>query len=143
MKRTVIITHANLAEGFVSALKLIVGNVENMYFINSFTDSLHPEDDFLELINSFDDEDTVVVMTDLKGGSVNQFVTRIAREKGFLLITGINLGLVLEIALADESMLSKEAIREKISNCKEDMTLMNDMFSAMNEEVHDEEDFFG
>ena len=142
MKRIIIASHASLAKGFCDALKLITGETENIYYINAFTDNFNPQEDLVSLLDSFSSDDSIFVLTELMGGSVNQFVSLLARERHFTLITGINLGLVLEIALKDEESLTDEAIREIIKKCRCDLTLMNDEFTALDAENQNEDEFF-
>lgn len=79
---------------------MILGKQDNIYFAPPFTGNTEELDEALDKFFSLAREDMeAVVVTDLLGGSVN---TRIAQrgDHRFTLVTGVNLGLVLELAVA-------------------------------------------
>ena len=67
--RLLIATHGTLAEGFKSALSIIIGNVDKIDVINSYVTDTSLSDQLDAYFNSCDDN--LVVCTDLFGGSVN------------------------------------------------------------------------
>lgn len=142
MKRIIIITHATYAKGIYEAAKFIIGGVENVYIINSFTESEFPEKEFVSLLERFENNDKVVVLTDLKGGSVNQFVSKHMKERKFHLITGVNLGTVIEIMVKNEDDITEESIRQTVIAGKNDLVYMNDEIEKLSEIKNNEEDFF-
>lgn len=141
MKQTIIITHASYAKGIYEAMQFIVGTSENVHVINSFTENIHPENDFIDLLNSFDPNDKVVVLTDLKGGSVNQFVAKHLTERHFYLITGVNLGTAIEVMVMNEDDINDERLREVVQSGKNDLVYMNDEIEHLQNKIQNE-DFF-
>lgn len=141
MKQTIIITHASYAKGIYEAIQFIVGSMENVHIISSFTENIHPEKDFIDLLNSFDSNDKVVVLTDLKGGSVNQFVAKHLAERDFHLITGVNLGTAIEVIVLNEDDINDKRLRAVVQAGKNDLTYMNDEIDNLNSKSQNE-DFF-
>lgn len=140
-KQIIIATHTFLAEGFIEAFTFLVGE-NNIYTIAAYTQDTMPERTLTALLDRFEQNDTVVILTDLKGGSVNQFTANLLQKYHFYLVTGINLGLVLEIALLPEECINDDSIRHAVSSARNDLIYMNDELNYLDEEVNDESAFF-
>ncbi len=70
------------------------------------------ESEIQEIYNFLEDEDQLVVCTDIQYGSVNQLFVRKIQEwnsSKVFLVSGINLPLILEIIMTTE-LLSKETL---------------------------------
>ncbi|MCI5774763.1 MAG: PTS fructose transporter subunit IIA [Erysipelotrichaceae bacterium] len=136
--KLLIATHGTFAEGIKSALQIIVGNVENIATINAYVDECDLKK---ELDNYFEinKNEELIVCTDLFGGSVNQAIIQKLKEKEFILVTGVNFPMLLELSLAlGNGNPDKEKIRELINNSKEQLMLVNDVLT---EKVEDDFDF--
>ncbi len=111
MNKIVLASHGGLADGARDTLDMIVGDVSNVHTISLARDDKDQiEDRALALIDSFDPSDAVYVLTDMLGSSVNnQMVSLQAKRPEVTVISGMNLPLILEIALSD-TPLSEEAL---------------------------------
>lgn len=111
MTQIVLASHGGLADGARDTLDMIVGDVSNVHTISLARDDKDQiEDRALALIDSFDPSDAVYVLTDMLGSSVNnQMVSLQAKRPEVTVISGMNLPLILEIALSD-TPLSEEAL---------------------------------
>lgn len=111
MNQIVLASHGGLADGARDTLDMIVGDVSNVHTISLARDDKDQiEDRALALIDSFDPSDAVYVLTDMLGSSVNnQMVSLQAKRPEVTVISGMNLPLILEIALSD-TPLSEEAL---------------------------------
>jgi len=114
-KHMIIATHGHLAHGFESAMKIIVGDSIKLNIISCY---LEPDFNLLSEIEkvmaTIDFEKTsVVVCTDLLGGSVNNEFLKVMHRYPFHLITNINLGFLIDMALTEEP-ISSEMIEHKI-----------------------------
>ena len=96
----VIVTHGRLAEGFASAVEVLLGSA----------DTVHPicidetgGQDVATLVSAALDAcaGPVVVVTDVLAGSTTQAAVPVALERGVPLVTGANLGLVMELVMAE------------------------------------------
>ncbi|WP_272947202.1 PTS sugar transporter subunit IIA [Sporolactobacillus inulinus] len=84
-------------------------------------------------------KDEVVVFTDLLGGSVNQSFAKYTARPHFHVITGINLPIVLTIALKpDDTYLTAEQIRSSLDEAKEQLIYVNDFITNRPEDEDDE-----
>ena len=111
MTQIVLASHGGLADGARDTLDMIVGDVSNVHTISLARDDKDQiEDRALALIDSFDPSDAVYVLTDMLGSSVNnQMVSLQAKRPEVTVISGMNLPLILEIALSDTPR-SEEAL---------------------------------
>lgn len=121
MKKILLITHGKLAEGLSSALELIIGKQNSVYFINSYVEDVVLEDEVNKFMASITKDDKLIVMTDLFGGSVNQLMMNKLKLDQDILITGTNLAVLLELALISEENLSDETMQAIIENGRNDL----------------------
>ena len=128
MKQIVIISHKTLARGMAETVKFFVGNIENIHYLCAYEDGKNefPIRELTNLINSFNEQDQVFLLTDLLGGSVNQNCSQLIKRKNINVITGVNLALVLSITLDPSNQLKKQKIQELIAQAKNQIVYMND-----------------
>lgn len=124
--RLLIATHGTLAEGLKSALSIIIGNVDKVDVINGYVTEENLND---QLDNYFKDcQEDLVVCTDLFGGSVNQMVIQKLKERDFLLVTGIQLPLLLEMVMAlNNNELNREKVALLVDNSRKQTMIVNDL----------------
>ena len=139
MKRIIVASHAAFAKGMVSALELIAGSDIKVDVIEGFTVDENPVQKFDEIFATYDNEDKVVVLTDLTAGSVNKLIAERLREKDFYLISGTNLSILLEVALTPEEMIDDAFIEHVVESGKNDVIFMNRSLSK--DENSDDENF--
>ena len=137
MKKILIMTHSLMAKGIKETIEFLAGE-QNIDVACCFTDISNPDefiDNYLSKINN----DKLIIFTDLMGGSVNQKVALRLNNNNFYLITGVNLPLILELALLDEELITEEKIEEIIQNAKNEIIFVN---KALKNNTESEEDFF-
>ena len=87
-----------------------------------------------ELFASFDDEDEVVVLVDMMGGSVYQKFYPYMSDKVHV-ICGMNLPMALSLVLAPEDeRLTSEDVEEKLMECKNQLVYVNKMAANVDED---------
>ena len=102
MSQVLIATHSTLAEGFAQAVRFFKPDADNVHFLNGYVESTEFERELRSALGELPaDEGPVVVCTDIPGGSVNQVAMRLAEEYGYLLVSGVNMPLLLELAFED------------------------------------------
>ncbi|MCR2045347.1 PTS sugar transporter subunit IIA [Anaerosalibacter massiliensis] len=96
----VIISHGKLATNIMSTIKLFTKDVENVKTLD-LTQDLGPEEFMQNLKTAVDEVNTgqgVLVMADLFGGTpANSAWKIISSSQDICCITGVNLGMVLEV----------------------------------------------
>ena len=136
-KQIILASHARLAKGFAESLSFIFKPQDRIHTICAFTELPDPGKAFDDLYITFDERDTVIVLTDLLGGSVNKMIAERLKNKKFYLISGINLALLLEIACAEEKEVNDDFICKAIDNSRNDMKFMNDAIASYKDEKED------
>jgi len=115
MKGIVIVCHGDLADGFVSAAEMILGEVDNVSAV-SVDVTQEPEaiqDTIREAIKSVDQNDGVFILTDLFGGTPANVSLSFLEPNRVEIITGINLPLVIKL-LKDREKYPMEELKVKL-----------------------------
>lgn len=123
--KLLLISHGDFAAGICSTLKNFFG-VENVYSacVTQERGTADLMDKAQEYLDSWGGEQ-VVICSDLKGGSANQAAIPLLERSDTFLISGMNLSLLLQIAMEGE--VTTESIHEMIEAAKEDMALINEL----------------
>lgn len=108
----VIVTHCDLGNEFLRALKLIVPDVEGIRSI-----SLDPSEKLEEMrgriraeIRSADETDGVLILTDMFGGTPSNVALSFHDEHHVEIVTGMNLPMLVKLAtLKDDKSLEELA----------------------------------
>lgn len=110
----VIVTHGRLAEEFRAALEHVVGPQEKLETV-----SIGPDDDMelrrkdiIDAIARVDDNDGVVLLTDMFGGTPSNLAISIMDHAKVEVIAGINLPLLIKLARLRNDKDLEEAIIE-------------------------------
>lgn len=143
MKKLLLATHGSFASGAKSTLQFILGDVADITCIDAYVD---PEENPEEVIAAYfaqvSESDEVIIMTDIKGGSVNQKMIPYAVKHNCILIAGFNLPLLVALALAPEG-ISREEVKQIITDAKDQMELMELEPATAADEETDEMFFAG
>ena len=126
MIKFVLASHGELAEGIYSSVRLILGETADLHTVCAYTQG---PDDILKkiekLFETFEETDEIIVMTDLLGGSVNSAFAQLLSKRKFWLVTGVSLGLVMELLLIKEGDEIQKKIEEALENARKMMCLCN------------------
>lgn len=98
----VLVTHAGFAEGILTAFELIIGNPCPTSVVSVTMSETVPTVASLivHAIDAMDSAKPTVVLTDMPGGSTTQgAILACANRPNVYVVTGLTLGLLLEIAL--------------------------------------------
>ena len=129
MRHYVLASHAYLSQGFVSALRLIIGEQANLKYYCAYVDEEqeHFKDRILADLAILPPEDGVIVMTDMFGGSVNNELMELIHRNGIHLVTGVNLALIIGILLADATEPAGTLLPRMIKEAREGMLYCNEI----------------
>ena len=128
--KILVIGHGRFAEGIKGVANIIVGDLSEVTFMNTYVDDI---DFHVELDNYFSENKNVLVLTDLFGGSVNQAIIQSITKVNIDVITGINIPLILEILISNTTGNNLD-FRQIISSAKEQIVYVNDMLENLNNE---------
>jgi len=135
MRKVLIATHAQMAEGIKSTAEFIIGEKNNLTFINAYINDIPFKDELDHFKKDLNEEDELVILTDILAGSVNQEVTQLTDRPHTHVITGVNLPLVLGIALAnDTTYLDADQLNKIIADAKDAIIYVNEFEPEIDEE---------
>lgn len=124
MKKILIAAHGTFASGAESTVQFLLGNVGNITCINAY---VNPDENLIETLETYfsqvQPEDQVIVLTDIKGGSVNQKIVPYAVRDNVFLVAGFNLPLLVALAIAPEGV-TKEEIKQYIEDSRSQIELV-------------------
>lgn len=136
MRRFIFASHHKLAYGLKDTVDFLTGATKIIYDINAYLDDETKDIDTVvaELFASFDDEDEVVVLVDMMGGSVYQKFYPHMSEKVHV-ICGMNLPMALSLVLAPEDeRLTSEKVEQVLMDCKNQLVYVNKMAVSVDED---------
>lgn len=136
MRRFIFASHHKLAYGLKDTVDFLTGATKIIYDINAYLDDETKDIDTVvaELFASFDDEDEVVVLVDMMGGSVYQKFYPYMSEKVHV-ICGMNLPMALSLVLAPEDeRLTSEKVEQVLMDCKNQLVYANKMAASVDED---------
>lgn len=125
MRNIILASHHKLAAGMASSLEFLSGYSE-AYVIAAYVDET--DDDLSRridlLMHSLDQNEETFIFTDLLGGSVAQKFYPYIGEHVHL-ICGMNLPLVLEVALGGPEPYDAEKIAQLVDSAREAIVYVN------------------
>ncbi len=105
-----IVTHYRLAEEFLQALKLIVGELEHFQAIG-LDPSAPPEAMRVRIAKAMREADTgggVLMLVDMFGGTPSNLCLSFLDDSRVEVVTGVNLPMLVKVARADGNLSLKE-----------------------------------
>lgn len=134
--RMLIASHGTMAEGLKSALSIIVGKVDKVDTICGYVDDENIHDKIRKYFENCQEE--VIVCTDLFGGSVNQALIQELKNRKFILVTGIQLALLLEMVMAiNTDKLDMEQVVSIVENSKKQTMVVNGLLDIQADDDFD------
>lgn len=126
-------SHGRLAEGVKNSLNLIMGSQDDVEIFSAYAGDNNDVVGSLEkkLTSLSLDTDTWIVVTDIFGGSVNNYLLTKLKSKKFYLITGLSLPLALNLKtkIVSEDTDIIEHIKEAIEDAKKQIIFCNELNS--------------
>ncbi|MCQ2011436.1 MAG: PTS fructose transporter subunit IIA [Sporolactobacillus sp.] len=138
MKKILVATHGQFADGVKSSLSILVGKTDSITFLNAYVNKEDVDETIDRFFADAAEDDELIIFTDLLGGSVNQKVTLRAQKHHAFIIAGFNLPIILEVLLAS-APITKELLNQKLEECRKAMVLVEPEKLATVEDS--EEDF--
>ena len=102
MNQIFLASHGGLAAGAKATLEMVLGDVSNVHVVSLARDDKEPITNKVEtMIATFNADDTVYVLTDMLGSSVNNSMVELSRNgAAFTVISGFNIPLALTLAMS-------------------------------------------
>jgi fructoselysine and glucoselysine-specific PTS system IIA component len=133
MRKYLIASHGTLASGIRSSLEIIIGSLENVFIIEAYLgENKSLEDEIGSVLLHINNDDDLIIFTDLMGGSVTNQILQHALKQNVYIISGFNLPLLLDILLADPETPLVEVIETGIKNAKDQIVYINNLLTTDN-----------
>ena len=119
------------------SVSMIVGDLAKDVETYSLLPGQNPEDFYQELYKDVkDSEEQVLILCDIKGGSVHTALSKLAVLDNVMIFSGMNMGLALDVVMKSlNGTLGLDVVNDLLTSAKEGMTVMNGMSNE------DDEDF--
>ncbi len=137
-KKIILVSHGELSEGMFNSLKMIIGENEHLSFLRMMPGEHYSVVcDQVEKLAKDNPNTQYIVIADLLGGSVCNGCVPLIQLPNVKLISGMNMGLVIELLFAP-APLSDEDINEKINLSKSGIIQISASYIAEQEDSNDE-----
>lgn len=133
----IVASHGALASGFKSALGVLLGNVENVDFIDCYVDESNPKELIKNAVESVDDDTTLLLFSDLYGGSVCQIMNEFMDRPKTYQVAGVNLALLIELLAQNKEDITLDELKMCVDSMKDSLQCI-----VLDETSDDEADFF-
>ena len=139
MSRVIFASHGGLSKGMKDSVSMIGGDLATDVETYSLLPGQNPEDFYQEVLKEAKKcEEQILILCDIKGGSVHTALSKLAILDNVLVFSGMNMGLVLDAVMKGlNGKLELAEANDLIEAAKDGMTVMNGMTS----EDEDDEDF--
>lgn len=122
----ILISHGKMASQVLKSAEMIVGKIENAYIVEMSSEdgSTDFSEKLKKTISKIDENDSIIVMADLFGGTpCNIAIMQLKDRSNVSIISGYNLGMVLEYAMANKNELTtiKDQVFEAGKNSIKDV----------------------
>ena len=94
-------SHGHMASGIKSSLDILIGNTDKITVFDAHVDEKNVQDVLDNFYKTVSEDDEVLLLSDLYGGSVNQVMFTYLNRPNTRLVSGVNLALVLELAIKE------------------------------------------
>ncbi|AWV25827.1 hypothetical protein CD187_06090 [Citrobacter youngae] len=116
MVQYILATHGKMASGMKSSVEMLLGETKNLLVYDAYINNEDITVGISKIINSIDKEQKIVMLSDMRGGSINQKMMSYLDNDNIFLVTGLNLSLLLSL-LVD---YSDDIDASKLSNVVEE-----------------------
>ena len=102
MNQIILAPHGGLAAGAKDTLEMVLGDVSNVHVVSLARDDKEPITNKVDaMIATFNADDTVYVLTDMLGSSVNNNMVELSKNgTKFTVVSGFNIPLALTLAMS-------------------------------------------
>ena len=94
-------SHGHMASGIKSSLDILIGNTDKITVFDAYVDEKNVQDVLDNFYKTVSEDDEVLLLSDLYGGSVNQVMFTYLNRPNTRLVSGVNLALVIELAIKE------------------------------------------
>ena len=135
MLRLFLSSHGHLASGMKTSLDILLGRSDSIEVFDAYIDECSVQEKLDAFYETVGEEDEVLLLSDLYGGSVNQVMATYLDRPHTRLVAGVNLACVLELSIQES--VSDEMLASIVENSRQMMQIV-----SLDKDVETEEEFF-
>ncbi|MBQ3374813.1 MAG: PTS sugar transporter subunit IIA [Erysipelotrichaceae bacterium] len=137
MIKIFISSHGHFASGLKSSLEILMGPNDRVTVFDAYVTQESVQEHLDAFYETVGPEDTVLLLSDLYGGSVNSVMYTYLTKPNTKLVAGVNLALVLDLAVREE--ISDEELADLVEMSR---TMLRVVELEQTEEEESNDDFF-
>lgn len=138
MLKIFLASHGHMASGMKSSLEILTGPCPQITVFDAYLNQDSVQEHLDAFYKTVNEEDQVILLSDLYGGSVNQVMYLYKDRPHTTLIAGVNLALVLELACRQS--VSDDELHQLVEQSREMLRIVEDDNTDQKQEETD--DFF-
>lgn len=130
MRKFLIMSHGDMSSGIKSTLNMLLGNRDDVTAKSAYIsdNELSIESEIQNILSKFNDNDELIIFTDLFGGSVNNEAMKFIKDSRVKIIAGMNIPLIIEVlSNSDSSNDINDVIRDAVNLARESIIFCNDL----------------
>ena len=127
MAKIILASHGGLSKGMKDSVSMIVGDLAKDIETYILLPGQNPEDFYQEVLKEAKEcEEQILILCDIKGGSVHTALSKLAVLDNVMVFSGMNMGLVLDAVMKGlNGKLELAEANDLIEAAKDGMTVMN------------------
>ena len=138
MIKIFISSHGHFASGLKSSLEILMGPNDRVTVFDAYVTQESVQEHLDAFYENVGPEDTVLLLSDLYGGSVNSVMYIYLTKPNTKLVAGVNLALVLDLAVREN--ISDEELSDLVEQSRSMLRIVE--LEKTQDEESDDEDFF-
>ncbi|MFU7516794.1 PTS sugar transporter subunit IIA [Clostridium sp. HCS.1] len=131
-------SHGPLSSAIIASATLIGGESTFCKFssiqVEMSDSSEHIKNVIENQLSKYNIDDEIIALTDIFGGNITNILAEYIRSYKIYILTGMNLGMVLEAGLSDESIPVEELINSLLQFGSQGICFVNDIAKKSEEE---------
>ncbi len=136
MLKLFLASHGHMASGMKSSIEIFCGQNNHLTVFDAYVDERNVSEQLDAFYETVTEEDQVILLSDLYGGSVNQQMYLYLSKPNTMLVAGVNLALVLELTALDS--ITEEGLERLVEQSREALKVVK----AENDTAETEDEFF-
>ncbi len=137
MLKLFISSHGHFASGMKSSVEILMGPNPRITVFDAYVTQESVQENLDRFYETVEADDQVILLSDLYGGSVNQVMYTYLERPNTRLVAGVNLALVLELAVKEE--ISDEELEQLVEQSR---TMLRIVELDRSDAKEEDEDFF-
>ena len=138
MLKIFISSHGHFASGIKSSVEILMGPNPRITVFDAYINQESVQENLDAFYETVGEDDKVLLLSDLYGGSVNQVMYTYLTRPNTRLVAGVNLALVLELAVREE--VSDAELEELVEQSRTMLRIVE--LDKSTETKEEDEDFF-